>query len=68
MVCDVNGPSAMVGAESVRDAMELAEHAKSVSNTHPNVIVAIAAQPPSFFRPGSIEDLVVWPNDFDCLQ
>jgi hypothetical protein len=52
----------MVGAESVRDAVALAEHAASVSSTYPNLIEAVAAQPPSFFRPGSIADLVVREN------
>ena len=46
---------AHVGTESVVDAMDLASHAKSL-----DVVASVAAMPPTFFRPSSVDELVAW--------
>lgn len=43
-----------VGAESLTDAVALAEHAQRLAVAHPALIAGVAAQPPSFFRPSSV--------------
>jgi N-acetylneuraminate lyase len=47
-----------VGSESIMDAMDLAEYTQFQASATPGVITAIASQPPSFFRPSTIDALI----------